>query len=639
MLGGAKYFSTLDLDARFHQIRMPKADRGKTAFRSVLGLFEHKVMPFALKGAPATFQASINTYLQPLLGHGVIAYLDNAFIYSVELPSHVALLRKVLSIFLTNQFYPKFRKCQFAHQELTYLGYTIGAEGIKSASEKIEANRVWPEVLENETQVRQFLGTVNYCRMLMGPDFADISRPHVTLTRKATPFHWTAAHTQAVRHLKQRLIDYTTRQVPDTSKPFELYADASGYAIGGVLEQAGLPIGFLSQAMTPVQQKYSIYDQDLLALATALDKWSHVLRVGKVTACTDHQALTHLRKLQTSKPLRGRTARWLDFLVKFPYLTIIYLQDPAPHTRGKQANYPQLASIRRRPPRTRPHSPPVSLKANETPPDGTEPSAIPPVQPADSATLDWPAAYAKCPVFRVPYNTAVKAVDLWQQLCTRFNIKRALSSSYHPQSDGQTERVNRTLEQMLRTYIQSDEREWERLLPALELAYNITSHSSTELSSFEVIIGENPLAAADLDAVGAFSPTLTPPMTKLFRQLCDRAQSHILKAKGLQTHYADTHRREVEYALVPDCPRASELEPQEAVVGWPPTRDVAGNPTDRYEVGYIMDQRRSGDEFQYLVKWRGYPEDQATWEPASHLHGCPALLRAWRRRHRNRLPP
>ena len=63
------------------------------------------------------------------------------------------------------------------------------------------------------------------------------------------------------------------------------------------------------------------------------------------------------------------------------------------------------------------------------------------------------------------------------------------------------------------------------------------------------MIGENPLTAADLDVVGALSPTLTPPMTKLFRQLCDRVQSHILKAKGLQKHYADTHRREVEYAV------------------------------------------------------------------------------------------
>ncbi|CDJ63804.1 hypothetical protein ENH_00052380 [Eimeria necatrix] len=139
--------------------------------------------------------------------------------------------------------------------------------------------------------------------------------------------------------------------------------------------------------------------------------------------------------------------------------------------------------------------------------------------------------------------------DLWNQLCRRFNIKRCMPSSYHPQSDGQTERVNRTLEQMLRTYIRSDEREWERLLPALELAYNITSHSSTELSPFEVMVGENPLTAADLDIVGALAPMVTPPMTTLFRQLCNRAQSHILKAKWQQKYYADTNRRTVEYAV------------------------------------------------------------------------------------------
>ena len=100
LLGGAKYFSTLDLEAGFHQIRMAKEDRWKTAFRSVLGLFEYQVMPFGLKGAPATFQANINAYLQPLLGQGVIAYLNDVLIYSSDLSGHVSLLRQVLSIFL-----------------------------------------------------------------------------------------------------------------------------------------------------------------------------------------------------------------------------------------------------------------------------------------------------------------------------------------------------------------------------------------------------------------------------------------------------------------------------------------------------------------------------------------------------------
>ncbi|CDJ67551.1 Gag-pol, related [Eimeria necatrix] len=115
----------------------------------------------------------------------------------------------------------------------------------------------------------------------MGPDYADVARPLVDLTRKDVSFEWTELHTQAVRQLKQRLIDFTTLQVPDTTKPFELYTDASGYTIGAILEQDGKPIGFLSQVMNPTQQRYSIYDQELLELVMELDKWSHLLRVSK----------------------------------------------------------------------------------------------------------------------------------------------------------------------------------------------------------------------------------------------------------------------------------------------------------------------------------------------------------------------
>lgn len=83
---------------------MAREDRWKTPFRSVLGLFEYKVMPFSLKGAPATFHANINSCLQPFLGQAVIAYLDDILIYSPDLPSHADLLRKVLGILLANHF-------------------------------------------------------------------------------------------------------------------------------------------------------------------------------------------------------------------------------------------------------------------------------------------------------------------------------------------------------------------------------------------------------------------------------------------------------------------------------------------------------------------------------------------------------
>ncbi|CDJ46979.1 hypothetical protein EBH_0014230 [Eimeria brunetti] len=174
--------------------------------------------------------------------------------------------------------------------------------------------------------------------------------------------------------------------------------------------------------------------------------------------------------------------------------------------------------------------------------------------------------------------------ELWQQLRPRFDTKRTLSPSYHRKSDKQTESASSTLEQMLQTYIQSDERGWKCLMPALELTYNTTSHSSTQLSPFEVMIEENALTTASLDS------------------------------------------------LVPNRHRASELVPQEAVGGQPPTRDAEGNLVDEYLVDYILDQRCTEDDAQYLVKWHGAPEDRATWGPVHHLAGRPALVRAWRRR-------
>ena len=143
--------------------------------------------------------------------------------------------------------------------------------------------------------------------------------------------------------------------------------------------------------------------------------------------------------------------------------------------------------------------------------------------------------------------------ELWANFCERFKIKRALSSAWHPQTDGQTERVHRTLEQILRTYIQTDESAWEGLLPAAELAYNCTVHNSTGMTPFETMIGENPLRAIDLDLNDTLEPTITPPMTKIFQQLVDRAAVHILQAQALQKHYADQKGRKLSSKKEKEC--------------------------------------------------------------------------------------
>lgn len=132
------------------------------------------------------------------------------------------------------------------------------------------------------------------------------------------------SHRNAVRALKQRLINYTVLQVPDPSKPYVLRTDASGDAVGAVLEQDGKPVGFLSQSLTPVERRYSVYDQELLALVRALSKWRQLLLAAEVVAYTDHRALQYLLQLKIDKPPRDRVARWLDFLADFQKLVVEY---------------------------------------------------------------------------------------------------------------------------------------------------------------------------------------------------------------------------------------------------------------------------------------------------------------------------
>ena len=98
LLHGAKVFTIMDMEQGFHQIRMAPADQFKTAFRTFMGQYEYKVMPFGLRGAPGTFQAVMNHMFFNLIGRGVMVYADDLLVYSKDLTSHAKLLDNVLTI-------------------------------------------------------------------------------------------------------------------------------------------------------------------------------------------------------------------------------------------------------------------------------------------------------------------------------------------------------------------------------------------------------------------------------------------------------------------------------------------------------------------------------------------------------------
>ena len=86
----------------------------------------------------------------------------------------------------------------------------------------------------------------------------------------------------------------------------------------------------------------------------------------------------------------------------------------------------------------------------------------------------------------------------WKVLWGKLGTKLLFSSTCHPQTDGQTEVVNRTLSQLLRTIINKNMKTWEDCLPFIEFVYNRTMHTTTSYSPFEVVYGFNPITPLDL---------------------------------------------------------------------------------------------------------------------------------------------
>jgi len=82
--------------------------------------------------------------------------------------------------------------------------------------------------------------------------------------------------------------------------------------------------------------------------------------------------------------------------------------------------------------------------------------------------------------------------EFWESLCKSLDIKRKMSTAYHPQTDGQTERTNQALEGYLRNFVNYDQNDWYQLLPLAEHAYNNFTTNADGMSPFYANYGFHP---------------------------------------------------------------------------------------------------------------------------------------------------
>lgn len=174
-LANAKWFTTLDLRAGFHQILLQSGEEHKTAFQTHLGNYEFRVMSFGLTGAPGTFQGAMNSTLAPGLRKFVLVFFDDILVYSNSYEEHLFHLAQVFQWLSKDQWKLKFSKCKFAQQSIAYLGHVISSASISTDPAKIKAIQDWP-VPSNVKQLRGFLGLAGYYRKFVR-NFGIIAKP------------------------------------------------------------------------------------------------------------------------------------------------------------------------------------------------------------------------------------------------------------------------------------------------------------------------------------------------------------------------------------------------------------------------------------------------------------------------------
>ncbi|GBG67129.1 hypothetical protein CBR_g81553 [Chara braunii] len=299
-LGDVQFFSKLDLKSGYHQLEIRKEDRYKTAFKTRYGHFEWLVMPFGLTNAPATFQAAMTTEFRHMLDCYVLIYLDDKRLRQAKYKANRD-------------------KCEFARQELEYLGHYVMPQGIRPLADKTEALRVWPEPT-NTTDVRSFMGLAGYYqRFITG--YSRIAAPMTRLQSPKAPFVFDDDARRSFQALKTTMLMAPVLSIYDPTLPTRVTTDASSYGIGAVLEQHDgddwHPVEYFSHKVPPINSLDDARKKELLAFVMALKRWRHfLLGRRRFTWVTDNNPLTYYKMQDTVSSTIGR---WMYIIDQFDF--------------------------------------------------------------------------------------------------------------------------------------------------------------------------------------------------------------------------------------------------------------------------------------------------------------------------------
>ncbi|GJU42316.1 putative reverse transcriptase domain-containing protein [Tanacetum coccineum] len=139
-------------------------------------------------------------------------------------------------------------------------------------------------------------------------------------------------------------------------------------------------------------------------------------------------------------------------------------------------------------------------------------------------------------------------VQFWQSLQEAFGTQLDMSTAYHPETDGQSERTIQTLEDMLRACVIDFRKGWDRHLPLIEFSYNNSYHTSIKPAPFEALYGrkcQSPVCWAEVGDAQLTGPEIVRETTEKIIQIKHRLQA----SRDRQKCYADKRRKPLEFQV------------------------------------------------------------------------------------------
>nr|GEU47144.1 reverse transcriptase domain-containing protein [Tanacetum cinerariifolium] len=502
-LQGSSIYSKIDLRTGYHQLRIREEDIPTTAFRTRYGHYEFRVMPFGLTNAPAVFMDLMYRVCKPYIDKFVIVFIDDILIYSNDKEEHREHLKTILELLKREQLYEKFSKCNFWLESVQFLGHVIDSKGVYVDHAKITAIKNWATPT-TPTEVRQFLGLAGYYQRFI-EGFSLISKPLTKLTQNNKKFEWETETEEAFQTLKQKLCCAPILALPEGSNDFvrgwiELLRDydceiryhpgKANVVAGALSRKEREPIRVKALVMTVCP---GLHDQIRNAQSKAIEKKNvKAKNIGRLI-----KPIFEIRPDGTRSEATLLVAKIATYVSKCLTCAKVKAEHQRPYGLLQQPEIPVwkweritidfIIGL----PRTPSGYDSIWVIVDRL----TKSAHFLPVKTTDSMEK-LTQLYLKDVVYRhgVPISIISERDSkftsrFWRSLQEALGTRLDMSTAYHLETDGQSERTIQTLEYMLRACVIDFGGSWNRHFPLVEFSYNNSYHASIKVAPFEALYG------------------------------------------------------------------------------------------------------------------------------------------------------